>query len=348
MGKRPEDRGRGKSSPADGVSRGRARKRGSIPIAAPHAGEGGEGAEPENDALAQKAIRRRAFLVRTVAMTAGPAALAALQVAEAHAQGGGAKVTTTRDWFLVTDKSRSGGIFLTGQQGPVVVTQAFVKGFEATYFDSKKTSPPTPAELRAYANGVEGSTKGSSAEMDQAITQLATMLGALSVSTTAQAFGTLDSKVDRAPGWVKLGGRNQWRPGGELRTRTVGSATTSFLISPTDLRGSLTPSTRFGGIGLTAGLPSITTAGNSCGVCGVCGLCALCALCAEINFGVVGAAGAAAVAATNASSIAFTPASLDPLTNRLPPGTLDVQRVATDVRRNLDQLTLAVGKVRPS
>jgi hypothetical protein len=39
MGKRPEDRGPGKSSPVDGVSKGRARKRGSTPIAAPHDGE---------------------------------------------------------------------------------------------------------------------------------------------------------------------------------------------------------------------------------------------------------------------------------------------------------------------
>src|SRR6185295_8555755 len=167
------------------------------------------------------------------------------------------------------------------------------------------------------------------------------------VSTAAQTFGALDSKVDRAPGSVKLSGRNQWRPGGELRTRTAGSASTFLLISPTDLRGSLTPSSRLGGIGLTAGLPSITTAANGCGTCGVCGLCALCALCAEINFGVVGAAGAAAVAATNASSIAFAPGALDPLTNKLPPGTLDVQRAALDVRNSLAQLTSAVGKVKP-
>jgi hypothetical protein len=320
-------------------------------MASPDEGERAErdqSAESGNDALDEKAMRRRAFLVRTAAMTAAPAAFVALEAAEAQAQTGAARVTTTRDWFLVTDKSRSGGIFLTGQQGALVVTQAFVKGFEATYFDSKKTSPPTPAELRAFANGVEGSTRASTAQMDQAVAQLATMLGALSVSKTAQSFGALDTKIDRAPGWVKLGGRNQWRPGGELRTRTVGSATTSFLISPTDLRGSLTPSSRLGGIGLAAGLPSITTAGNSCGACGVCGLCALCAVCAEVNFGVVGAAGAAAVAATNASTIAFTPATLDPLTNRLPTGTLDVQRAATDVRRSLDQLTIAVGNVRPS
>jgi hypothetical protein len=307
------------------------------------------------DALAEQrrqqqlALARRDFLERTVAVGAvavGAAALAALSgEADAQAQQAGNKVNSTKDWMLFTDKSRTGGVLCTGTSS-LAVTSAFVQGFEATYFNKDWKTAPTTADLRSKANGLEGGGQASGERLDRAVTELVTATGVFTLGSNAQALSMPSSKVDRTPGELTLNGKRVWRPGGEIMTRLAGSANLTFVVGPQDLRGKLTPSSRLGAVGLIAGRPGVTASGDGCGACGTCGICGLCILCGEVNAGVAGAVSAAAISVTSLSSVAFSPTTLDPITDKLPTGVRDLQLATSDLSASLARFNTAVTKVR--
>ncbi|HVZ33536.1 MAG TPA: hypothetical protein VG963_13985 [Polyangiaceae bacterium] len=315
----------------------------------------------------QLSVERREFLERTAA--AGAAAVGAVAMAalgcktEAQAQttgsqaqaqqaGGDAQapqagktVNTTHDWMLFTDKSRTGGVLCTGTSS-LVVTSAFVQGLEATYFNTAWTTAPTTADIRSKATGLEGTGPASADQLDQAVGEFVSATGVFTLGSTAQTLATPTSSVDRTPGQLMLNGKTVWRPGGQIMTRLAGSSTLTFVVGPQDLRGTLTPSTNLGAVGLIAGRPGITAAGSGCGACGTCSVCGLCTLCAEVNAGAAGAASTAALAVTNLSSVSFSPTALDPITNTFPPGVSDFQLATTDLTNSLARFTAAAANVR--
>lgn len=255
-------------------------------------------------------------------------------------------MNSTRDWLLFTDRSRTGGVLVTGDAG-IAVTSAFVQGFEATYFNREWKWAPRPADLRAKATGLEGgTTRATAARLDKAVEELATASGVFTLSTTAQPLTPLSTRTDRSPGLLAMNGKQVWRPGGEIMTRQAGTANITFVVGPQDLRGSLTPSSRLGAVGLIAGRPGVTAADDGCGVCGTCGLCGLCVLCGEVNAGVVGAVAAEAINVTSLSAVTFAPTVLDPITNRFPTGVRDLQLASRDLQTSLDRFSTAVTRVR--
>jgi hypothetical protein len=291
-----------------------------------------------------ESLPRRAFFEKTVAV--GAVAVAALSASDAQAQAWrGGRVNSTREWMLFTDKSRSGGVLVTGDSS-LAVTSAFVQGFEATYFNKDWKSAPTTADIRAKATGLEGGGQAGGDRLDQAVGELAVATGVFSLGTSAQAFAALSTKTDRAPGQITLNGKKSWRPGGEIMTRLAGSSNVTFVVGPQDLRGKLTASTRLGAVGLIAGRPGVTASGDGCGACGTCGLCGFCVLCGEVNAGVIGALSAEAINVTSLGSVVFSPTALDPITNKLPTGARDLQLASTDLRNSIARFNTAVGKVR--
>jgi hypothetical protein len=309
-------------------------------------GRAGGAPEVSDDAgdESERSSARRSFFAQTAAVAA--AALVCTSPSEAQAQAWkGGKVNSTKDWMLFTDKSRTAGVLVTGEAA-IAVTSAFVQGFEATYFNKDWKTAPTTSDLRSKATGLEGGGSANGDRLDQAVGELATATGVFSLGTTGQTFKDLSVKTERTPVQLTLNSKKVWRPGGEIRTRIAGSATTTFIIGPQDLRGRLTPSSRLGAVGLISGRPAITASSDGCGACGTCGACAICALCGEVNAGSVAVAAIEVINVSSLSAVAFTPATLDPITDRFPTGVLDLQQASLDLRNSIARLNTAATKVR--
>lgn len=260
-------------------------------------------------------------------------------------------IVVNADVLLVTDSSRCAGALQTNANGTILLSAAVVRALEALLFGTEKQETPSLAELDA-------ATKKAAPREDRKAS-FRTIVGhcsGLELASSSQDLGSVRSSEDRAAGYVTLDGKNTWRPGGQIISRSAGRNVITLVVSTDNLSGKVgsinTSSPLTASLILPASIQVVPQA-YSCASCAACGLCGFCAVCGEINaaagatatVGITGLIGLSGGSYLNTEQIPHHKgAPFDPANGKIPAELKPIQDEIRSQVKCITQTNLAIQK----